>query len=588
LRWALAGRLLLFGGSGFVAGCNGGPSQDVQVEDGSGGSHNHLDDPGSGGGAPEDDECEREVSLEPVILGEPQPFDLVIVADHSESLAWSQDALATGLQDLLTHVQGRSVRVFLLTPTQFGESSAAARMPINGEAIVSWQDPATGDGYFPAATSYSQACKDGEGVSIPCPDPEGQVVHTLEGTWEFVMPEPIAVLEPSQSSAEFAAQQEAVAAAILGLTGSGSPLEQPLCTLGRYVSQEATALPDNVVFLLITDEDDTTTPPDCLVRFESELRAYELLSAIQPCSEDCDAYQFSITGPRISTRLDFTCGSFTDTGELIPETETPPRTYHLSQACDAALAPCSEEEKVDYQFLCDTGERLASCERSCVEQDSVCAVEVEAGVDPCTASFGQDNQTWGNLAEYCANVLEDASGACMAQGGVTFEYLTTVAGTSSKESLTTGWTTENLGNYFRNMADSQFGRAHYLVEGILLDPAFSCELGPGQSYAANLAAMIDDPTHLFPLCESYAPALAGVLEFAQDLVQTEFVLDLEDDEDVSAVTVVDGSGVGRMLSADQYQFDVATQILRIEPGVIASTDTDVDVEVTSACRPIVK
>src|SRR5213083_2298 len=71
--------------------------------------------------------CERNVSLAAVTLGEPQPFDLIIVADNSDSVAWSRNELSTGLHDLLTQVQGRAVRVFLLTPTQYGASSAAAQ-----------------------------------------------------------------------------------------------------------------------------------------------------------------------------------------------------------------------------------------------------------------------------------------------------------------------------------------------------------------------------------------------------------------------------------------------------------------------------
>lgn len=586
------GVLLLLGAASLVAGCGGEPDQGGPLEDGSaggsGGNHNPLDDPGSGGADPQDDECEREVSLEPVILGQPQPFDLVIVADHSESLAWSQDALATGLQDLLTHVQGRAVRVFLLTPTQFGASSAAARTPFNGEYIVPWQDPMTGEAYFPAATSYSQECKDESGVIIPCPEPDTDVVHTLEGTWEFVMPDPIAVISPSQSPEEFAAQQAAVAAAIVGLTGSGAPQEQPLCTLGRYISQDASTLPDNVVFLLITDEDDTTTPRDCPIGYEAEVKSHESIWEIHPCTENCDAFQFSITGPRISTRFEFTCAAFTDTGEPIAGTETSPGTFNRYEECALAAGSCTEEEKLDIQFLCDAGLSIASCERACAEQEYTCDVQVDAGVDPCSQAFDQDEQTFGNLAEYCARFLEDTTGACTAEGGVSFEYFTSVAATSSVKPLMNGSTTENLSYYFRNTASATFGPGHYLVEGIVLDPAFSCPLGPGQSYATNLAAMINSPTHLFPLCESYAPALEGVLDFAQDLVQTEFTLDLADDEDVTSVTVVDAYGVERTLSVDQFEFDVETQLLEIAPGVIASTDTDLDVEVTSACRPIVK
>src|SRR5512140_3142168 len=35
--------------------------------------------------------CRRDVSLTAVTIGAPAPFDLIIVADHSQSLAWSRD-----------------------------------------------------------------------------------------------------------------------------------------------------------------------------------------------------------------------------------------------------------------------------------------------------------------------------------------------------------------------------------------------------------------------------------------------------------------------------------------------------------------
>jgi hypothetical protein len=52
------------------------------------------------------------------------------------SLAWSRDELSKGLQDLLTHVAGRQVRVFLLTPTQYGASSAPAKQALTGDPVV--------------------------------------------------------------------------------------------------------------------------------------------------------------------------------------------------------------------------------------------------------------------------------------------------------------------------------------------------------------------------------------------------------------------------------------------------------------------
>src|SRR6185295_3732443 len=91
-------------GGGGAAG-RAGTSGQITVEEG-----------GAGG------DCEREVTLQAVVLGEPAPFDLVIVADHSQSLAWSRDELSSGLRELLTHAEGRDVRVFLLTPTQYGAS----------------------------------------------------------------------------------------------------------------------------------------------------------------------------------------------------------------------------------------------------------------------------------------------------------------------------------------------------------------------------------------------------------------------------------------------------------------------------------
>src|SRR5205814_276418 len=62
--------------------------------------------------------CQHDVSLTAVTLGTPQPFDLVIVADNSDSLSFSREDLSAGVRDLLTNVRGRDVRVFLLTSTQ--------------------------------------------------------------------------------------------------------------------------------------------------------------------------------------------------------------------------------------------------------------------------------------------------------------------------------------------------------------------------------------------------------------------------------------------------------------------------------------
>src|SRR5262252_6915161 len=41
--------------------------------------------------------CRRDVSLKAVTFGKPPPFDVVIVADNSDSLSWSRDDLSSGL-----------------------------------------------------------------------------------------------------------------------------------------------------------------------------------------------------------------------------------------------------------------------------------------------------------------------------------------------------------------------------------------------------------------------------------------------------------------------------------------------------------
>jgi hypothetical protein len=40
--------------------------------------------------------------------------------------------------------------------------------------------------------------------------------------------------------------------------------------------------------------------------------------------------------------------------------------------------------------------------------------------------------------------------------------------------------------------------------------------------------------------------------------------------------------------SEQYHFDLQTRVLRVEPSAILDTDTDLKVEVTSACRPVVR
>jgi hypothetical protein len=548
---------------------------------------------GSGGGisvetAGAGGDCEREVTLQAVVLGEPAPFDLVIVADHSGSLAWSRDELAAGLSDLLTNVEGRDVRIFLLTPTQYGESSSPARKPLTGDAVVAWQDPMTGEAFAPAMTDYEQHCTDEAGASIECQDPRGSVPYVVEGTWSFRMPDPIAVITADMTDAEFAAEQVAVADTILSLGGSGSSHEQPLCTLSRYVSQDAELLPENAVFLIISDEDDVSEPDDCLKSFRGELKSYDRELGSSPCSADCDVYRYEMTGLRHWERLPFTCSAFTDMGEQIPGTDMS-SWYNLAPQpnCDGIEpGPCTPEETAQVQEFCDSGLVVSSCERECATQEFPCRLDFTAPVDACNGPFEYGGRTWANLPTYCAEQGSDWHD-CVG-GGLDIQYETTVSGTYRQENLMEGENTSAVGNYFQARALAAFGSGKFLVEGIVFDPAFSCTLGTGQSYATNLVRTIGDSSRVFSLCDSYAPALAGVLDFARALIQTEFTLSLKDDEQVTAVFVIRATGAERRLSPSDYSFDETTQVLSISPSAITATDANLRVEVTSDCRPIVR
>ena len=76
---------LAAGGRGGAAGRGGAGGTGGMSSGGTGGDF--VEPPTDGGMTDADPECQREVSLQAVTLGEPAPFDLIIVADHSGSLS---------------------------------------------------------------------------------------------------------------------------------------------------------------------------------------------------------------------------------------------------------------------------------------------------------------------------------------------------------------------------------------------------------------------------------------------------------------------------------------------------------------------
>ena len=564
---------------------NAGSGGFLQASGGAGGRA-VIEASANGGDSPG---CRRDVAFANVIVNEPQPFDLVIVADDSGSIAWSHRELAAGLGELLTNVRGRSVRIFVLTPTQYGASSAAARVPLTGASLVAWQNPANDEAYGGAVTDYQQSCLDPKGLPITCPNPTGPDAYRVSGHWSLSMPPPVAALRPDMSDDEFSQQQRAVSDKILGLSGTGSPHEQPLCTLARYAAQGAAVLPRNVVFLVISDEDDVSVPDDCLAGFNGELRVSNKEQASTACTANCDTYRYRMTGSYAEEGFPYVCAALDDLGHPVAGTE---HSGWVSQGavptCDGfASGTCTAEEKRQIAPFCPSGATLTSCSRACQLTARTCTVDLhDPTVNPCNGTFGLDGVMYDGLAKYCANQGSDWHD-CRG-GGLNIEYASSMSGTSSRQPLMPGATTADVGSYFRTMADGVFTAHGYLLEAIIFDPAFACTLGTGQSYGANLAKIVGDRTNIFPICEPYARALSGVSAYAQALIQTSFALDLAGDEQVTAVIVVAKDGSRRELDSTAYHYDKGAMNLSIDIASLTGGDANLAVEVTSDCRPVVK
>src|SRR6478609_10657781 len=180
--------LALACGSAGESSVSGDPGSGGQ----SGGSNLNVSHAGTGGGGPK---CTRVETISALAIERPEPFDVVIVADHSGSLSWSRDSLSAGLKNLLAYAHGQEVRFFVLTPTQYGASSEAARTAGNWPLVV-WEDPVTGKAYTHAITEYREVCTYLTGASFDCAkrDEVGGDGITVKGSWEFQMPEPIAAI----------------------------------------------------------------------------------------------------------------------------------------------------------------------------------------------------------------------------------------------------------------------------------------------------------------------------------------------------------------------------------------------------------
>ena len=270
-----------------------------------------------------DSACSRSVSLRGVTIARPVPFDVVIVADNSDSLSWSRDSLSAGLKNLLSRVHGHEARFFVLTTTQYGKSSQAAVSPMTGEDLVGWKDSVSGSPYLNEVTTYVQTCVDGTGVPTTCPKmPRNyDVSWTVTGTWQFQMPAAVAAITADMDDAAIVAQQKRIADAILALGGGGSQQEQPICTLLRYIGQDSSALPKHAVFVVLTDEDDTSPSEMCLGGYQA-VQQVSATSTVTTCTSDCPEYDYSMYKPNEEERIAFNCVPVDDKGTEHPERAT--------------------------------------------------------------------------------------------------------------------------------------------------------------------------------------------------------------------------------------------------------------------------
>jgi hypothetical protein len=593
-RWAAVLMLCLGGCSGGAGdgtgsetgGPGGGPGQP-------GGGFHNADDAGAHellGDAAVLDDCERTVALTAVEIGDPPPFDVIIVADHSQSLSWSRDDLAAGLSTLLADVRGRDARFFVLTPTQYGASSAQAIDPWTGFDLVLWKDAASGEAFSPAMTEYMQACFDAADTLITCPPYERGLPtdYSAEGVWTFVMPAAVAAITRDMTDAQIEAEQQRISDAILGLQGTGSPSEQPLCTLNRYLKQAPEELPEHAVFVVISDEDDVSLPADCAAEYHFEIATTETPFGESCTASDCDNYLYYLNEPALVEMVQYTCVPVDDLGAVHPENGVMRTNWlngSLAADCTApsAAGPCGSAGMAWAVDDCGPGYVIDPCTATCQEgQASGCGLQTDDNsADYCSGAFTYQGTSYASLIDYCNQTVGMHPWTdCVRQG---YYAGTSRGGTDQVEPLVPGTTTMDLVSSAKQLAASAFGADGYAIELIALDPAFSCVPAQGQSYATNLRMLVASDDDVFPICGDYAPALDHVRAFASTLVNTEQHVDLRPEETIDAVRVVSRSGAKRELAAARYSYDRAAGVLHLMAADLGPDDVSVEVAIANPC-----
>jgi hypothetical protein len=577
----------------LVLGCGSPGESSVSADGGFGGSSggNGLDvsQGGYGGGGPK---CTRVETISALAIERPEPFDVVIVADHSGSLSWSRDSLSAGLKNLLAHAHGQEVRFFVLTPTQYGASSEAART-INGwPPLVVWQDPVTEKPYSHAITEYKQGCADVKGAPIDCAQRDevrGKGL-SIKGTWELQMPPPIAAITPDMTTAQITLQQQKIVDGILALGSDGAQFEQPICTLNRYIAQDRSKLPKHAVFVLLSDEDDQSKPGECLASYSYEER--EDGKNDEACSQNCDVDRYEALFMRPSQSVEYDCVPVDDQGVHHPENGT---HHSTSSSAGPTCTPgsetiCGVPEFELTKVFCNGAHVAENCKATCTAGSGyLCMLDrPPTSADLCTTAFTENGTSYANFPEYCERTHPgDAPFKDCKSNGINLGVSPRYLGTETITPLVDVPTVADMATHFRSRADAIFGESEYFVESIILDPAFSCPLNTGQSYGTTLKALATSSSDVFPLCSDYAPALQRIQTFARRLVRNEFPLKLASDEEVDAVSVIDLNGNRRELAASDYRYDRERNLIVINPGVLGPSDLTLDLTLADTCFEIV-
>lgn len=537
--------------------------------------------------------CEREVAFQAVLLNDPAPIDVVIVADHSLSLGWSKDDLSRGLSELLSNMSGRDARFFLLTPTQYDASSAASSR-LSSFDVVQWKDPVTGEPYQNAVTRYSETCTDIDNQVIPCPEDPNSFEQplTVDGRFEFVMPEALASISKDMTVQQIAAQQEIIKQAILALGANGAAYEQPLCTLGRYVAQAASELPERVVFLILSDEDDTSDPNECLTGLHYEKRRQPV--EVSDCSAGCSSIRYWAFAPASRFWVSYTCIPTDDLGTPFPDQAVDGAFTYTTNDEDCSAGPdCTETNLQSTRNYCSPGAIIDSCERTCSTdpEDRVgCLLDLQdTEVDACSEPFQYGGVTYQSVPDFCAATRGEGNwGECERHA-----YSDSVAGTGgwtggmSPQRLAVATTPAQLAEYVTRQVDTVFGADNYSIQLIAFRPEFECAPQAGQSYAENLATLTT-PEGIFPICESYAPALERISGFAESTLQAAYEFELSDRETLEAVVVTDLAGDERTLDPSQYYYDYTAFRLTLDRGAITARDRELSVEIEIHCTAVVR